>query len=469
MDITKYSLDKLVEGLAKKEFSSVELLEQYKKNIDLQNGALNAILEVFERAKDSAQKADELRMKGDHRELLGIPYVTKDNICIKGEIISAGSRMLIRHRSVYDASVVKFLNEAGAFSFARSNMDEFAMGSSTEYSAFGPTRNPLNQKSVAGGSSGGSASAVASNMCAFALGSDTGGSIRQPASFCGIVGLYPTYGAVSRNGLIAMASSLDQVGPCARSVADAEYIHNILSRHDPRDARSVPLSERKREKRKGRSIGVPRNFIENDGVSVEVKANFEASLKRLEKLGYTIVDISIPLIEMSLPVYYILQTAEASTNLARYDGMRYGTRVEGSNLLETYKLSRGEGFGPEVQRRILLGTYVLSAGFFDSYYKKADTVRKMITRSLLDVFETVDVIATPTTPTVAFPLGSVQDPVAMYVADLFTVPANIAGIPALSVPSGLNSEGLAYGLHFMAPHFCEDALFSVGKDFEQTV
>jgi aspartyl-tRNA(Asn)/glutamyl-tRNA(Gln) amidotransferase subunit A len=377
--------------------------------------------------------------------------------------------MLSNYRATYDSFVVKELKEAGAVFLGRANMDDAAMGSSTETSAHGITRNPLDRTRVPGGSSGGSCAAVAMDGALVALGSDTGGSVRQPAAFCGLVGMKPTYGNVSRSGIIAMASSLDQVGPITKTVADAEILYNSINGYDKMDSTSTPLDKRVTEKAPiKKRLGVPREFLKGEGIDEEVLKNFNDSCDRFEKAGYEIVDVSLPLIKYSLAVYYILQPAEVSSNLARYDGIRYGYHEEGANLLEVYKKSRGKGFGKEVRRRIILGTYILSHGYYDAYYNASVLVRKAIRKELMNAFTDVDAIITPTSPFPPFKFGEKsKDPVSMYISDIFLAPANIAGIPAISIPSGVTSENLPLGLQIMAPFLREDILFTIGKDFEK--
>lgn len=434
---------------------------------------LNAYLEIFDDVNDDIERAQQKIDEGTAMFLTGIPLAMKDNILIKGRIASASSKMLEQYRAPYDAFVSKKLREEGAIVIGRTNMDEFAMGGSTENSAFGSTKNPHDVTRVPGGSSGGSAAVLSAGAALGSLGSDTGGSIRQPAAFCGVVGLKSTYGTVSRSGLIAMASSLDQIGPFAKTVEDAEIIFNAISGYDPMDSTSVPVSQRIVGNKKPKIIGVPYNFVRGEGVDPRVLKNFDESLEKMKNAGYEVRDISLPSLAYGLSVYYILMPAEVSSNLARFDGMRYGYHKDGANLLEDYMQSRGEGFGREVRRRILLGTYVLSSGYYDAYYGRACAVREILRRDLARIFTEVDIIATPTTPTPAFKLGEkTSDPLQMYLADIFTVPVNIAGVPAISVPSGfVEEEGskLPLGIQFIAPHFCEDALFIAGKDLENIV
>lgn len=472
MNIKHLTIKQAHDLLIKKEIRVQELVEAVLREVDASRD-LNAYLEIFDDVRAQAERAQEMIDRGTATPLTGIPFAMKDNILIKGKIASASSKMLEHYRAPYDAFVSKKLREAGVIFIGRTNMDEFAMGGSTENSAFGATKNPHDIMRVPGGSSGGSAAALAAHAALGALGSDTGGSIRQPAAFCGVVGLKPTYGSVSRSGLIAMASSLDQIGPFAKTVEDAEIIFNAIKGYDPMDSTSVPNELREKvagAKEKSRVIGVPFSFIRSEGVDPRVLKNFEDSLDKMRDTGYEIRDISLPPLAHGLSVYYILMPAEVSSNLARFDGVRYGYHSDGANLIGDYARSRGEGFGRETRRRILLGTYVLSSGYYDAYYRRACAAREVLRRELATIFEQVDIIATPTTPTHAFKLGEkTSDPLQMYLADIFTVPVNIAGVPAISVPSGFVEEGdkkLPLGIQFIAPHFREDVLFAVGKDLE---
>ena len=404
---------------------------------------------------------------GSAELLTGIPFAIKDNILFEGHTCSAGSKILGNYTASYDAHVVKLLKEAGAVIVGRTNMDEFAMGSSTQTSAYGVSRNPHDRSRVPGGSSGGSAITVAADMAMVALGTETCGSVRQPSSFCGLVGLKPTYGALSRNGIIAMGNSLDQVAPFGRNVGDVEIVFNLLSKHDPEDSTSTSEDLRVSKKTQAKKIGVPWHLF-SKGVDEVVMENFKDSVEKLKTAGYEIVDIELPFSKYSLEAYYIIMPAEVSTNLARFDGIRYGYSAQGENLMEVYKKSRGEGFGKEARRRILLGTYVLSHGYYDAYYNKAVKVREKIRDEILRVFETVGLIMTPTTPTPAFKLGEkLDDPVAMYLCDIFSAPANLSGVPSIALPSGYTKEGLPLSIQFMAPHFTEKSLFEVGKNFEK--
>ena len=431
------------------------------------NPELNAFLEIFD-ADDAAIDAAQKRIdaEGDKAPMLcGIPLALKDNILIEGKTASAASKMLENYTATYDATVVKKLKEAGALFLGRTNMDEFAMGSSTEHSAFGATKNPHDVSRVPGGSSGGSAAAVAAHLCIAALGSDTVGSIRQPAAHTGLIGLKPTYGRVSRNGLIAMGSSLDQIGPLTKSVEDAKIILETLSGLDPMDSTTIPdgLYAAKTAPAKLR-IGMPRHLVAQEGVDADVRAAFNAALKKLQAAGHMLVDVALPMSPYALAAYYVIMPAEVSTNLARLDGIRYGHAARGKTLLDDYLESRTEGFGEETRRRILLGTFVLSSGYIDAYYRKADAARAVLRKEYDDAFMKCDVVAFPTTPAPAFKFGEKSgDPVAMYLEDVFTVTANLTGMPAISVPMGsVEKEGtqLPVGMHFTAPHGAETLLIA---------
>ncbi len=452
------------------EVTAVALAESLLNQIATENPQLNAYLEVFPDVLDQAARADEqLQASGDVPPLAGIPLAIKDNILIAGRTASSASKILTNYQASYDATVIKKLKAAGAVFLGRVNMDEFAMGGSTEHSAFGPTKNPHDLTRVAGGSSGGSAAAVAAGLALGALGSDTGGSIRQPASFCGVVGLKPTYGTVSRSGLMAMASSLDQIGPFAQTVADAELLFKTIAGHDPLDATSVVGPAAPAEPARKLRLGVPEEFL-TAGLDPEALANFRAALETLRGLGHEVIPVALPNLKYSLACYYVLQPAEASANLARFDGVRYGAYAAGESLFADYAKTRGQGFGPEVRRRIMLGTYVLSSGYYDAYYGQAVAVRRLITRDFAEAFQRIDVIALPTTPGPAFTLGSkTADPLQMYLEDIFTVPANLAGLPAISIPSGRTAGGLPLGLQLIAPHFREDRLFGLGGAFEHVI
>lgn len=462
--------------LAHGDFSVNDLCDAYLEVIEKKNPDINAYLEVFD---DIKKQADLAQKKFDNNEadvLTGIPFAVKDNMLIEGKHVSAASKILAGYKAPYNATAIAKLENSGSIFLGRANMDEFAMGSSTENSAFGVTKNPHDTSRVAGGSSGGSAAAVAMEGALAALGSDTAGSVRQPASFCGCVGLKTTYGSVSRYGLIAMGSSLDQIGPITKTVTDSEIIFNKIRGYDRfdsnsitdeayADARAVSSADAKKQL----VLGVPHEFLKTKGIDPDVLANFESSVKRFKDLGYRIEEIELPNIKYSLPVYYIILPGEVSSNLARFDGVKFGSHVSGDKLLDDYLKTRTEGFGPEPRRRIILGTYVLSAGYYDAYYNKAQEVRKFISEDFAKAFKKVDAILTPTTPTPAFKIGEkTADPLQMYLADVFTVPPNIVGIPTLSVPSGtVEREGkkLPLGLQIMSPHCREDLLFKIGKEF----
>jgi len=499
IDLKNLTIQKAHDAMKRGDFTAVELAQAYvdvasAKNSGANGGeGINAYLEIYgdviEQAKEAdARFADEKKGKAGVKTtpLTGIPFAIKDNILIKGRIASAASKMLEKYHAVYDATVIEKLKKEGVVFIGRANMDEFAMGGSTENSAFGVTKNPFDTTRVAGGSSGGSAAAVAMDGALAALGSDTGGSIRQPASFCGLVGLKPTYGAVSRNGVMAMGSSLDQIGPFAKTVADAEIIFNAIRGLDPLDGTTISEKTYLVKKVAGKKpvIGVPRHFLGGDGIDKTVLENFNASLEKLKKLGYEIRDVELPNIGYSLAVYYIVMPAEVSSNLSRFDGVKYGLHVDGTDApgrnagIDDYFETRAAGFGREVRRRVLLGTYVLSSGYYDAYYNRANAVRRIITEDFTKAFEKVDIIVTPTTPAPAFKIGEkTADPVAMYLEDIFTVTANLTGMPAMSVPSGFaekeSGDGangakvkLPLGLQMTARHGDEALLFEVGKDFE---
>jgi aspartyl-tRNA(Asn)/glutamyl-tRNA(Gln) amidotransferase subunit A len=449
----------------------VELVEASKKIIAEKDKDIHALLGMYSDVLVSSQiiRAEEMLKQGTETILTGIPIVLKDNILVKGEHATGASKILENYVATYDATVVKKLKDAGAILIGRANMDEFAMGGSTENSAYGVTKNPHDTTRVAGGSSGGSAAVVTYGGVPVSLGSDTGGSIRQPASLCGVVGLKTTYGNVSRYGLMAMGSSLDQIGPFGNCVDDVEEVYKIISGHDVLDSTSLPIAARTTSQEPMKKIiGVPMSFIKREGIDKEVLENFNESIDRLKQAGYTIKDITIANLQKSLSVYYILMFAEVSSNLARYDGIRYGLSHPGETSIKSYFESRTAGFGPEVRRRILLGTYVLSSGYYDAYYNKANLVREQLSKEFSRAFHEVDVIATPTSPVPAFTIGEKHsDPLAMYLADIFTVPVNIVGVPAISIPSGKTQNGLPLGMQFIAPHMREDMLFTIGRDFEK--
>ena len=456
-------IENLHEKLKKGELSVRELVNSCLMTAKEKNKDVFAFLEIFEDLENDIKRAEQMFKENQATKLTGIPIAIKDNILIKGKTFSASSKILENYKATYDATVIEKLRTAGAIIIGRTNMDEFAMGSSTENSAYGVTKNPLDLSRVPGGSSGGSAAAVAMGAVVAALGSDTGGSIRQPAAFCGLVGLLPTYGRVSRSGLIAMASSLDQIGPLTKTVADAEIVYDAIAGYDPLDNTSIPEEKRILEKKENNKIGVPRNFLKD--LSKEDSENFEASLNKLREAGYDIVDIDLPLLKYSLPIYYIIMPAEASTNLARFEGMRYGPRMEGENIWETFMKTR-QLFGDEVKRRIILGTFVLSHGYYDAYYNKAMNLRKAIKVEFKKSFEEVIAIALPTTPSSAFKIGEKSDPVSMYLSDIFTVGANIANLPALAIPSGPDSNNMPLSFQLIGSSFSEKVLFKIGRNLE---
>jgi len=449
------------------EYSPVEALAETQSVIKQSDSEIHAYLDVYADAAAEAEKATEqYKVGGETPDLLGVPVAIKNNILIKGKRATGGSKILENYTATYSATIIERLKAAGAVIVGSTNLDEFAMGSSTENSAFGPTKNPHDTSRVPGGSSGGSAAAVAMGSVPVAIGTDTGGSIRQPASYCGLVGYKPTYGSVSRFGLMAMGSSLDQAGPLTNTVADAELVHSIMSGSDKMDMTTIndttyPTVETK----EFYTFGVPRAFLES-GVDKEVMEQFTTHIETLTKAGHQVVDIDLPMFEKGLAAYYIVMPAEVSSNLARYDGMRYGTRVEGDDLLAEYLNSRASGFGEEVKRRMLLGTYVLSSGYYDAYYGKAEAVRVMMREELNQAFSNVDFILTPTAPTPAFPFGSQEDPLSMYRQDIFTVPVNLTGVPAISLPMGTvatDGKTLPVGVQYIAPHAGDAQLFDIGK------
>ena len=457
-------------ALRARECTVRELWDACSESAHAKNPELNAFLEIFDADDEAIATAQKRIDENDPSLLCGVPLAIKDNILIEGRVASAASKMLEDYRATYDATVVKKLKDAGALFVGRTIMDEFAMGSSTEHSAYGATKNPHDMTRVPGGSSGGSAAAVAAHLCIAALGSDTGGSIRQPAALTGLVGLKPTYGAVSRSGLIAMGSSLDQIGPLTKTVEDAHILYEAIRGIDALDATTItddlyPAHEVPNTFR----IGVPRALLE--GVDVDVREVFDAMLVRFTEAGHTLVDVGLPTSAHALAAYYVIMPAEVSANLARLDGMRYGHAARGETLLDDYLLSRTEGFGEETRRRILLGTFVLSSGYIDAYYRKADAARAILRKEYTDAFQKADVVVFPTTPSPAFKFGEKTDPVSMYLEDIFTVTANLTGMPAISVPMGtVEREGtsLPVGIHFTAPHQAEGMLFAASEMGEKT-
>lgn len=478
MELENFTIKRVLKGLLKKEFSVLELTKLYLEKIKKEDKKIGAFLTLTEGlAISQAKKIDEMIfLKRNLPVLAGVPVAIKDNILVEGIKCTAGSKILENYIAPYDATVVKKLKKAGAIILGKTNLDEFAMGSSTENSAFFPTKNPHDLKRVPGGSSGGSAAAVSANFCVFALGSDTGGSIRQPASFCGIVGLKPTYGAVSRYGLIAFASSLDQIGPMTKTVEDAKIVFNVIKGRDEMDSTSVspkPKAQNSKLQLKAQNlrIGVPKEYFIK-GTDLDVEKTIKESIKKYQDLGAKIEEISLPHTEYALSCYYIIAPSEASANLARYDGIKYGfskaqsSKLKAQSLLDVYLYSRGEGFGAEVRRRIMLGTYALSAGYYEAYYLRAQKVRTLIKKDFEEAFQKVDVIFTPTSPTLPFKLGEkISDPLKMYLSDIFTVSVNLAGLPAVSIPIR-KVKNLPVGLQIIGKPFEEEKILKVGKLYE---
>ncbi|MGM0783458.1 MAG: Asp-tRNA(Asn)/Glu-tRNA(Gln) amidotransferase subunit GatA [Pseudomonadota bacterium] len=466
------TLSELAAGLASGEFTSHELTQHLLSRIERLDGELNSFITVTpDAALKTAELADAARAAGQAGALTGLPLALKDIFCTQGVKTSAGSRMLDDFVSPYDATVVEKLADAGTVSLGKTNMDEFAMGSSNENSHYGPVKNPWDLTAVPGGSSGGSAAAVAAGLVPAAMGTDTGGSIRQPAAFCGITGLKPTYGRVSRYGMIAYASSLDQAGPLARTAEDCALLLNAIAGHDLRDSTSVargvpdytaeldaPLA--------GLKIGLPKEYF-GEGLDPTVASTVHEAIKVFETLGASVREVSLPHTHFAIPAYYVIAPAEASSNLSRFDGVRFGHRCDDpKDLIDLYERTRAEGFGEEVKRRILIGTHTLSEGFFDAYYKKAQQVRRLIRQDFLDAFEQVDVLMGPASPTPAFDLGAKSDPVSMYLQDIYTIAVNLAGIPGISVPAGF-VDGRPVGLQVLGTHFAEERLLNVAHQFQQ--
>ncbi len=475
MDITNLTVHELQEKLEKKELTSEEIVQAYIDRINDKEKDVKAFVTTLcDEALKEAKEIDEKRKNGEKlSSLAGIPIGIKDNMCTKGVKTTCSSRMLENFVAPYNATVVEKLNEENLIDLGKLNMDEFAMGASTEYSYFKKTCNPWNLKTVPGGSSGGSAAAVAANLVPWALGSDTGGSIRQPSSFCGVVGLKPTYGLVSRYGLVAFASSLDQIGPITKDVRDSAILLNIIAGHDERDTTSYNMPKKDYTKAlkndvKGLKIGIPKEYF-GEGINEEVKAKLEEAIETYKKLGAEVEEFSLDIAQYALATYYIIACAEASSNLGRFDGIRYGYRTENyTNLKELYKNSRSEGFGPEVKRRIILGTYVLSSGYYDAYYKKAQQVRTLVKKEFDKAFEKYDVLLTPTSPTVAFEMGTrSENPLEMYLADICTVSVNIAGLPGISIPCGVNGDNMPIGMQLIGNKFEEEKILNAAYTFEQ--
>ncbi|WP_312080560.1 Asp-tRNA(Asn)/Glu-tRNA(Gln) amidotransferase subunit GatA [Acinetobacter schindleri] len=475
-DLHRLSIRELTEGLANAKFSSRELTEHYLKRIEKVDAQVKSYVTVTaEQALAQADAADALRRAGSANVLTGVPIAHKDIFCTQGIKTTAGSKMLDNFISPYDATVVAKGKAAGLVTLGKVNMDEFAMGSTSESSYFGATKNPWALDHVPGGSSGGSAAVVAADLAPFATGTDTGGSIRQPASFCGLTGLKPTYGRVSRFGMIAYASSLDQGGPMARSAEDCAYLMNVMAGHDAKDSTSMEkevddyVANLNSTSVKGLRIGIPKQYFNVEGLAADVKARVEESLKKLEEMGAILVEIDLGMTEAYVPTYYLIAPAEASSNLSRYDGVRYGYRAENPvDLMDLYKRSRSEGFGAEVQRRILIGTYALSAGYYDAYYVKAQKVRRLIQQDFLKAFESVDVIAAPSAPTTAYKIGADLTPVEMYLGDIYTLAVNLAGLPAINAPVGFDHNNLPVGLQLIGNYWSESQLLSVVHQYQQT-
>jgi aspartyl-tRNA(Asn)/glutamyl-tRNA(Gln) amidotransferase subunit A len=474
MSLNSLTIHELHQKLSSREISSVELTESALQRIDATEERLRSFITIcHDSARAQARRSDEELKQGDASSpLLGIPIALKDIFVTQDIRTTCASKILGNFVPPYDASTVKKLKQAGAVIVGKTNMDEFAMGSSTENSAFPATRNPWNLDRVPGGSSGGSAAAVAADQCIASLGTDTGGSIRQPAACCGIVGMKPTYGRVSRYGIIAFASSLDQVGPMTKDIADCAILLEAIAGHDPSDSTSVPAAvphycSQINGDVKGLRVGIPKEYFVS-GMQPEVERAVRKAIRLLEESGVALEEISLPHTEYATATYYIIATAEASSNLARYDGMRYGYRAPGKDLAETYVLTRSQGFGAEVKRRIMLGTYALSAGYYDAYYLKAQKVRALIRQDFEAAFKKCDAIVTPTAPTTAFAIGAkTQDPLQMYLSDIFTISVNLAGLPALSLPCGFDAEDLPIGMQIIGKHFDEATILRLGSAYEQ--
>jgi aspartyl-tRNA(Asn)/glutamyl-tRNA(Gln) amidotransferase subunit A len=471
-DLTQLSLTDVIHKLNSGEVSAVDLTQAYLNAIDQQDKPINSYITVLhDEALAQAQQADEARATGDPRPLLGVPIGIKDVLSTKGVQTTCGSKILAGYKPSFDATCVARLNAAGTVTLGKTNMDEFAMGSSNENSAYGLVRNPWSMEHVPGGSSGGSAAAVAAGLCAGSLGTDTGGSVRLPASYCGITALKPTYGRISRYGLIAFGSSLDCVGPMARTAEDTARLLHVMAGHDPMDSTSMQIdvpdyvSELTGDV-KGLKVGLPKEYF-SDAIDPEVTQAVRTAIAQLEAMGADVQEVSLPYSDYSLAVYYIIATSEASSNLARFDGIRYGPRVDRGDMWDTYRATRAQ-FGDEVKRRIMLGTYALSAGYYDAYYGKAQAVRTLIKQEFEQAFESVDVILTPTAPNTAVKLGeNIDDPLQAYLADVLTVGANLAGIPALALPCGFSTAGMPIGMQIMGPQFAEAAILKVGHAYQQ--
>ena len=473
MDITNLTIHELVQKLENKEITSSDITNAYIKRINEKEDSVKAFITLT--TDEALKQSEEIDKKGRNNKLAGIPIGIKDNLCTKGVKTTCASKMLENFVSPYDATVIEKTNECGLISLGKLNMDEFAMGSSTENSAMQITHNPWNLSKVPGGSSGGSAAAVASDTVPWALGSDTGGSIREPSAFCGVVGLKPTYGLVSRYGLVAFASSLDQVGPITKDVTDSAILLNVIAGHDKKDSTSIDHEKEDYTKYlkqdiKGLKIGVPKEFF-GEGINEEVKSKLKEAIETYKSLGADVEECSLDVAKYSLATYYFIAYAEASSNLGRYDGIRYGYRTKNySSLDELYKNSRTEGFGKEVKRRIILGTYVLSSGYYDAYYKKAQKVRTYVVNKFNEAFKKYDVLLTPVSPTTAFEIGAKSNnPLEMYLADICTVSINIAGVPAISIPAGVDKNNMPIGMQLIGKRFDEGKIFNAAYAFEQKV
>ena len=471
IDLKNLTIEKAHDALKRGDFTVRELCEAYLAVIKEKNPDINAYLEVFDDVMEQADRAQKSFVDGTATILTGIPIAVKDNMLIKGKRVTAGSKILEGYIAAYSSSAIENLQKQNVVFLGRTNMDEFAMGSSTQTSAYGVTRNPLDRERVPGGSSGGSAAAVSMGGALVSLGSETCGSIRQPAAYNGLVGFKPTYGTVSRSGLIAMGNSLDQIGPFGKTVADVEILADALASSDVLDATTVALDKRTPAvKTHTKKIAVPKDVIDGEGIDREVYDAFIKSLESFKKLGYEISVIDFKYIQYSLAVYYIVMPAEVSTNLERLDGIRYGFSSKADNLFDFYSKTRGQGFGKEARRRILLGTYVLSHGYYDAYYRKALLLRAEITKELDTMFESVDFLVTPPAPTLPFKLGEkMTDPVAMYLSDVFSAPANLSGCPAIAIPTGTTAEGLPTSIQLTAPRWRDNELFIIGKELESVL
>ncbi len=477
MDITELTVHELQEKLEKKEISITEIVKAYVNRIIEKEPDVKAFVTTL--TETALEQATEIEKKVNNGEITskyaGIPIGIKDNMCTKGIKTTCSSKMLENFIAPYDATVIEKINNENMINLGKLNMDEFAMGASTEYSAFKKTANPWDLNKVPGGSSGGSAAAVAAGLVPWALGSDTGGSIRQPASFCGVVGLKPTYGLVSRYGLVAFASSLDQIGPITKDVRDSAMLLNIIAGHDEKDTTSINVEKKDYTKAlkndvKGLKIGIPKEYF-GEGINLEVKQALEQAIEEYKKMGAIVEECSVPIAEYALATYYIIACAEASSNLGRFDGIRYGYRTPNyENLKDIFVNSRTEGFGAEVKRRIILGTYVLSSGYYDAYYKKAQQVRTLVKKEFDKAFEKYDILITPTSPTVAFNIGQrSNNPLEMYLADICTVSVNIAGLPGISIPCGVDSQGMPIGMQIIGKHFDEETILNAAYTYEQKI